>query len=77
VQSQVADASTLNLPGVNSDRTAVVDEFTFQNGDDALAFWAAFQAYPEIRSLTDKWTHAKALRLFFARSHAVFEDEAA
>lgn len=76
VQSQVADTSTLSLPGVNSDRTAVVDEFTFQNGNDALAFWAAFRLHPEIRLLTDKWTHAKALRLFFARSHPVFEEEA-
>jgi hypothetical protein len=76
VQSHVADMSASNLPGVNSDRTAVVDEFTFVNGNDALEFGRAFHAHPGIRSLTDKWTHAQAHRLFFARSHPVFEDEA-
>jgi hypothetical protein len=76
VQSQVANTSALNLPSTNSDRIAVVDEFTFQDGNDALGFWRAFHAHPAIRSLTDKWTHAQALRLFFARSHPVFEDEA-
>jgi hypothetical protein len=76
VQSHVADMSASNLPGVNSDRTAIVDEFTFANGNDALGFCRAFHAHPAIRSLTDKWTHAQALRLFFARSHPVFEDEA-
>jgi hypothetical protein len=76
VQSHVVSAPAADLPRASDDRTAMIDQFTFDNDDDALAFWKAFKGHPETQSLTAQWTHSPALQLFFARSHSVFEDEA-